>query len=136
MRRSHASSLVAVVLGLSVVASVMAGKKESAPDISIGELKAAIAENKVTVIDVNGTDSFKEAHIPGAINYETANKSLSDVLPKDKDALIVAYCGGPECGAYKSATKAAIAMGYTNVKHLSVGLSGWKSAGEKTDKAS
>ena len=53
----------------------------------------------------------------------------------NKDALIVAYCGGPQCMAYKAAAKKAVALGYTNVKHLSAGISGWKDAGEKVEKA-
>ena len=48
---------------------------------------------------------------------------------------MVAYCGGPKCGAYQAAAKAAKELGYKNVKHFSAGISGWKEAGEKTDKA-
>jgi rhodanese-related sulfurtransferase len=36
--------------------------------------------------------------------------------------------------AYKSAATKAEELGYTNVKHLSAGISGWKEAGEKTEK--
>ena len=86
------------------------------------------------MIDVNGSDSYKEGHIPTAIDFEAKNEKLKEVLPKEKDALIVAYCGGPQCGAYKTAAKAAMALGYTNVKHLSAGISGWKQAGEKLEK--
>ena len=103
--------------------------------MSIKELKTAIEKKQVTVIDANGTDSYKDGHIPGAIDFEANAEKLEKVLPKDKDALVVAYCGGPQCGAYKAAAKKAVAMGYTNVKHLSAGISGWKTAGEKTEKA-
>ena len=48
------------------------------------------------------------------------------MLPADKNALIVAYCGGPKCGAWKKAAKAAAALGYTNIKHFSGGISGWQ----------
>jgi rhodanese-related sulfurtransferase len=57
------------------------------------------------------------------------------VLPADKAALVVAYCGSPKCGAYKKAANAAVQLGYTNVKHFSGGISGWKSAGEPTEAA-
>jgi rhodanese-related sulfurtransferase len=60
---------------------------------------------------------------------------LAKALPADKGALVVAYCGGPSCGSYAAAAKAAKELGYTNVKHMSAGLSGWKSAGEKTEAA-
>ncbi|MBM3869385.1 MAG: rhodanese-like domain-containing protein, partial [Verrucomicrobia bacterium] len=33
------------------------------------------------------------------------------------------------------AANAAEKLGYKNIKHLSVGISGWVSAGEKTEKA-
>lgn len=105
-------------------------------DISIKDLKTAIAAKKVTIIDVNGSDSFKKGHIPGAVNFDSVKDSLVKVLPKDKDALVVAYCGGPSCGAYQAAAKAARELGYTNVKHLSAGISGWKEAKEKVEKSS
>lgn len=103
------------------------------PDISITELKQAIAEKKVAVIDVNGSDSYKNGHVPGAIDWATVS-DITSKLPADKAALIVAYCGGPSCNAYTKAANAAKKLGYTNVKHLSVGISGWLQAGEKTEK--
>jgi len=58
-------------------------------------------------------------------NYEAAKDSLAKHLPADKNALIVAYCDGPKCSAWKAAAKAAADLGYTNVKHFSGGISGW-----------
>ncbi len=104
------------------------------PDVSITEMKEAIKSGKVTILDVMGTKSYKKGHVPGAIDYKANAKKIAKLLPKDKNALVVAYCGGPACNAYKSAAKAAEELGYTNVKHMSAGISGWKSAGEKTDK--
>src|SRR6185369_13757613 len=105
------------------------------PDISIKDLKKAIAEKNVTVIDANGTESWEKGHIPSAIDFESNSEKFAKVLPQDKNALVVAYCGGPKCMAYKQAAAAAEKLGYKNVKHLSAGISGWKEAGEKTDKA-
>lgn len=122
-------TLLAVVFG---AVTLHAGEY---PDISINELKSAIAEKKVTVIDVNGSDSFKSGHIPGAIDFQAVKSELAAKLPSDKGALVVAYCGGPTCGAYAAAAKAATELGYTNVKHLSAGISGWLQAGEKTEGA-
>ena len=117
-------------LALSAV-SVMAGDY---PDISIAELKKAIADKKVVVIDVNGSDSYKEGHVPSALNFADIQTNLGGALPKDKDALVVAYCGGPACHAYTKAADAATKLGYTNVKHLSAGISGWYAAKEATEK--
>ena len=52
-----------------------------------------------------------------------------DLLPKDKNQLVVAYCGGPGCGAYRRGADAAAKLGFKNVKHLSAGISGWKKSG-------
>jgi rhodanese-related sulfurtransferase len=106
------------------------------PEIQITELKSAISAQNVTILDVNGTDSYKQGHIPGAIDYTVNKQKLASVLPKDKNALVVAYCGGPKCNAYESAAKAAKDLGYTNVKHLTAGISGWQAAGEKMEKGS
>lgn len=102
------------------------------PEITIKELKTAIADKKVTLLDANGTETYQKGHIPGAIDFSADSSKLASVLPKDKSALVVAYCGGPKCKAYQSAAKAAEKLGYTNVKHLTAGISGWKEAGEKT----
>jgi rhodanese-related sulfurtransferase len=106
----------------------------SYPDISIAELKKAIDDKKVVLIDVNGSDSFKSGHIPSAVNFADVKGDLSKVLPKEKDALVVAYCGGPSCNAYQRAADAASKLGYTNIKHLSAGISGWLKASEKVEK--
>ena len=119
---------------LALVAAPIAMLAAEFPDISIAELKKAIAEKKVTVIDVNGGESFKNGHIPTAVNFAAVQGDLASALPKDKDALIVAYCGGPSCNAYTRAANAATKLGYTNVKHLSAGISGWLQAKESTEK--
>jgi rhodanese-related sulfurtransferase len=106
------------------------------PEITIPELKTAISEKKVVLLDANGTDTYSKGHIPGAIDFTALKGSLASALPKDKSALVVAYCGGPKCRAYESAAKAAEKLGYTNVKHLTAGISGWEGAGEKTEPGS
>jgi rhodanese-related sulfurtransferase len=134
MRRSISIGLV--MLGVALTAwGVRAEEADACPDVSIKDLKAAIEKKAVFVIDANGTDSYKEGHIPTAVDFDASKENLAKVLPKDKDALIVAYCGGPQCMAYKAAAKKAVELGYTNVKHLPAGISGWKGAGEKVEKA-
>lgn len=124
--------LIAFLAAVFIAAPVMA--ESEFPDISIGELKKAIAEKKVTVLDVNGSGSYAKGHVPTALDFATVSKDLASKLPSDKGALVVAYCGGPSCSAYKRAANAAKELGYTNVKHLSAGISGWLQAGEATEK--
>ena len=123
--------LLVFALSLICASSIMAAGFE---DISIADLKKAIADKKVVVIDVNGSDSFKAGHVPTAIDFEAKAGDIASVLPADKGALVVAYCGGPSCNAYQAAAKKAVALGYTNVKHLSAGISGWKAAKEPLEK--
>ena len=103
-------------------------------DISIEDLQKAILAKKVAIIDVNGQRSFQNGHIPGAINFSSQKQALKQLLPSNKNTLIVAYCGGPSCRAYLRGAKAAADLGYSNVRHLSAGISGWKKSGNKVAK--
>jgi len=130
------NSIISMKKLIALLATVMLAFSAAAgeyADISVNDLEKAIKAGKVTVIDVNGAKSFQKGHIPGAIAFKNAD-TLKGKLPKDKDALIVAYCGGPKCSAYKRGASAAEKLGYTNIKHLSAGISGWKSAGKKLEK--
>lgn len=124
-------TLLALFVTSLVAVSAVAGKY---PDISHADLKQAVADKSATIIDVNGSDSFKAGRIPGAVDFAKVSKDLASVLPADKGALIVAYCGSPSCGAYARAAEAAVKLGYTNVRHYAGGISGWKEAGEPTEK--
>jgi rhodanese-related sulfurtransferase len=138
--RYSAFFCVAAVMAMTTAVSISAAEPVTTPapatvgatafaDISTAELTKAIAAKQVTPIDCNGSDSFAGGHIPGAIDFATHGKDLAAHLPKDKAALVVAYCGGPYCSAYKAGAQAAQALGYTNVRHYSAGISGWIEAG-------
>ena len=113
-----------------------AGQAEGmkAPEVSMDELKKMVANKSAVLIDANGTSTFKEGHIPGAIDFEKNETNLVKMLPKDKKSLIVAYCGGPLCIAWENAAKKITAMGYTNVKHFKGGLKVWKDSGQPLSK--
>lgn len=96
------------------------------PVIEKSELQSLVKDEKVFMIDVNSKKSFKEAKIGNAIHFDSSKKELAQVLPKDKSAMIVAYCGGPKCTAWKRAAEKACEMGYTNIRHFKEGIAGWK----------
>ena len=121
--------LAAVVIATSAFAGEF-------PDISVTEVKALAESKKAVIIDVNGSESFAKGHVPGAVDFDSVKDKLASVLPKNKNTPIVAYCGGPKCKAYQAAATAAEKLGSKNIKHMSAGISGWKSAGEKMDKGS
>lgn len=101
------------------------GKYEQYTDVSLSEMKNLVGKKSATVIDVNSEKSFKRGHIPGAIHYATHKTDFAKVLPKDKNATIIAYCGGKMCTAWRRAAKAACEMGYKNIRHFSEGIKGW-----------
>jgi rhodanese-related sulfurtransferase len=123
--------LLALTLALGTTLAIAA---ERFADISTDELKKLITEKKVTLIDVNGTESWEKGHIPGALNFEQAQSKLADRLPADKNALIVAYCGNEQCPAYRAGAQAAKKLGYKNIRHYAKGIQGWVKAGEPTEK--
>jgi rhodanese-related sulfurtransferase len=125
--------LIALLVTASGAASAYAAEFT---DISINEVKTLTESKSAVILDVNGDESFKAGHVPGALNFAAIKDNLDRSLPKKKDALIIAYCGNPKCGAYLRAAKAAQKLGYTNIKHMSAGISGWKEAGMKTEPGS
>ena len=125
--------ILTLVVALFAASVAFAGSKYA--EISHAELQAAVAAQQVVVLDVNGSDSFKNGRIPGSIDYVANNDQLASLLPADKDALIVAYCGNERCSAYRNAAIAAEKLGYTNIKHYSPGLAGWTKSGAPMDKS-
>ncbi len=69
---------------------------------------------------------YIKGHIPMAVSIpHTQFDKQAHLLPENKDALLVFYCGGLKCKlSHKSAFKAE-AMGYTNVKVFAEGFPGW-----------
>ena len=122
--------LLALLVTAGVAVSAYAGEFA---DISVNEVNKLAESKAAVIIDVNGDESYADGHVPGALNFAAIKDNLAASLPKKKNALIIAYCGNPKCGAYLRAAKAAEKLGYTNIKHMSAGISGWKTAGMKTE---
>lgn len=125
--------LTTLFIALGLAAGVAIAGSSKVPDISHSDLQAALQAKAVTVLDVNGSDSFKEGRIPGAIDFIAQKAQLAALLPQDKNALVVAYCGNEYCSAYLAAATAAMELGYKNVKHYSPGIDGWKKSGAKLE---
>lgn len=120
---------------LLAFAAALTGAETAVPDISHDELLAAVKSKSAVIIDVNGSESYQQGRIPGALDWNQVKGDLAKHLPADKSTLIVAYCGNEKCGAYKAAASAATALGYTNVKHYSKGIAGYKASGAELETA-
>lgn len=69
---------------------------------------------------------YTKGHIPGAVNISFSEfDKKTDLLPKDKNSLLIFYCEGLKCKlSHKSATKAE-KLGYKNVKVYAKGYPDW-----------
>jgi rhodanese-related sulfurtransferase len=100
--------------------------------ISPAELHPLVQKGEVTVIDVNSPQSWRQAHVPGALSLDPADYKDAD-LPSDHGASLVFYCSNPMCMKAPSAARRAKKMGYGNVKVMSAGITGWLAAGLPTE---
>ena len=82
------------------------------------------------LVDSRPLARYNEGHIPGAISipYLEFNESAGK-LPKEKDKLIIFYCGSRSCRLSLFSAGKAEKMGYTRVKVFADGLHAWKKAG-------
>lgn len=95
--------------------------------ISPSGVHQLIQKQQATVIDVNARMSWVKARVPGALNLDPADYNESD-LPRDKEASLVFYCSNPMCRKAPNAARRAKQMGYSDVKVMSAGISGWLAA--------
>ena len=126
MKRIFGTAVV-LSLGFALNAHGMDCKDDATyGDITKAELQTVGKGNKVVTLDANSEKSFKKNKIGEAVHFDK-KRDIASVLPKGttKDQLIVAYCGGTGCAAWKDAAMKACEAGYTNVKHFSAGISGW-----------
>ena len=118
-------------MALAVLATAglaFADTDPSFPDISQKDVQAAIHSHKAVLLDCNGSKSYHKGHIPGAIDFQANKDRLAKLLPSNKSEMIITYCGGPACHAYRNGAKEAAALGYLNIRHFSGGISGWESS--------
>jgi len=81
----------------------------------------------VSIYDVNSRQSWIKARVPGARNLDPTAYDDSD-LPSDTDAVLVFYCSNPMCRKAPNAARRAKKIGYTNVRVMSAGITGWLAA--------
>ena len=116
--------------------------------ITTAELKKLTGSNKgeVLIIDTMPYEaSYKKEHVPGAGQFlfpipemtewdtsGTDGRTQGDferLLGKDKDKIIVIYCGFVKCTRSHNGALWAKKLGYKNVYRYSGGIYAWKGAG-------
>ena len=103
------------------------------PPVGIDELRAALADPDVVVIDAQGPSKFDDAHIPGAVGF-----ALDDVVGQAACTIgnlgrrVIVYCSDVDCLGAEFVGTVLVEAGYTNVGRFPAGVAGWRAAGEVT----
>lgn len=80
------------------------------------------------LLDVRGTDSYAQGHVPGAVDLARRKIIGSTVAQYPDDTVFVTYCAGPHCNG---AARAAIRLAQLGrpVKIMTGGVTGWLDEG-------
>lgn len=100
-------------------------------EIKTSELQKLVKDNApVFLVDSRPTARYDQAHLPGAhsIPLPVLEKKQAEVLPKDKNLMLVFYCGGITCPLSPSSADIAKKLGYVNVRVYNEGEPAWSKA--------
>jgi len=98
--------------------------------ISRDELRAAIDDKSVVVVDALPAAPYGRRHLPGALNLvsDDADAKAGDLLP-DRGAAVVTYSTDVHCGRGEALAERLRALGYTDVRTYHEGIEDWVGAG-------
>lgn len=99
--------------------------------ISMREAEWLLGDEDVYFFDVNTMELWAEGHIPRAVYFNV--KNWKELLPKNKDAVMVFYCANTLCTSSAMAARETVKLGYTGVRHMAEGIFGWRIAGKPTE---
>jgi len=131
---SHKSAFKAEILGYTNIRVYAAGYPDwtangGLPGVSAEYVKKALDKGNAVVIDARPPRKFNKGHVPGAVNIPTTRFDTSqDLLPENKGAELIFYCGGYKCPLSTKGAEKARALGYTNVKVFQAGYPAWNKA--------
>ena len=94
--------------------------------ISPQQLHERMQYEALTVIDVNAERSWLRARVPGALHLGVDFDPAA--LPPDLARGLVFYCSNALCRKAPLAARRAQQLGYTDVRVMAAGISGWSGA--------
>lgn len=104
---------------------------DSVPEIAIADASAYIQREQPLLLDMRESSEFSAGHIPGAVLMPQAELAMRlSEIPRDRPVLTVCAAGARSLRAAQFLQQ----MGYTNVRSLAGGTSGWAAAGLPIDK--
>lgn len=133
-RSTLITGIVSTLLVLAALAPASAQAKEAwmfddivDVDFVISKISVPMAED-VMIIDARPyKPKYIKGFIPGAVSIPYSEfDQKKELLPKNKDALLIFYCGGLKCKLSHKSAKKAVELGYTNVKVFAKGFPEYK----------
>ena len=99
------------------------------PPVTLDELREAIADPAVVVIDAQGDGGFERGHIEGAVDFDLEDVAgqAASVAP-DLGTPIVLYCTDERCLGSEFVGTQLVEAGYTDVRRFPGGIAEWAGA--------
>lgn len=84
------------------------------------------------LVDARPGVRYEQGHIPTSVSlpFPSWDEKHKEILPENKDTLLVFYCGGETCSLSPKSAEKAKKLGYKNVKVYVAGMPAWKKAGK------
>jgi len=109
-------------------------KTGKSPWVSAQYIKMVLNDPKrvALIVDARPALKYNAGTVPGALSIPFSQfESLKGLLPADKSAEVIFFCGGFKCNLSHKSAKAAQALGYTKVKTFAAGWPVWKKASKR-----
>ena len=104
---------------------------EGVNDIDTDELLRLIRERvSFVLVDPRPLDRYKQSHLPGAvsISIDLSEQQQTELLPQDKNTLLVFYDGGHGRGTAITTAAAVKKKGFKNIRVYTKGRAAWMDA--------
>ena len=118
----------------TVIKPNFSGLIEGVLEISVHDVKNKLVNRRdIVLIDSRLAASYEKSHLPEAISIPACTmEEHLDLLPENKEKLLVFYCDDSTCGSSIKASVIAAESGYKKIRVLKAGLQGWRDDANKT----
>ena len=122
---------------LSIYQATLMEPDPKTPEISTEEMQKILKNKTATVFDARPFREFSVSHIAGAVNvsgkpgvaislYISDVAEIGRILKENKQAPIILYCNGPNCGKTKRLAEELRTAGYTDIRRYQLGIPVWR----------
>lgn len=136
---SAQSAAIAAKAGYTNVYTYTGGMPEwkkagNTPWVSPQHIKMVLNDPKriALIVDARPAIKYNAGTVPGSLSIPFQQfDALKGLLPADKSAQVIYFCGGFKCNLSHKSAKAARELGYPNVVTFAAGWPAWKKASKR-----